>query len=70
MAQAFTTELQIFFGVAKAFGAITDILATGALCAFLTSAKTGMRQFALPPRLLSDLHPYLKYSGPMGSLIR
>ncbi|PFH49630.1 hypothetical protein AMATHDRAFT_194576 [Amanita thiersii Skay4041] len=34
----------IFFGLAKAFGAITDIIATAAMCVFLKSAKTGMRQ--------------------------
>lgn len=34
---------KLFFGLAKAFGALTDILATVAMCVFLSAARTGMR---------------------------
>ncbi|KAF8623279.1 hypothetical protein AX17_007485 [Amanita inopinata Kibby_2008] len=34
----------IFFGLAKAFGALTDIVATIAMCTLLNTAKTGMPQ--------------------------
>lgn len=53
---------EIFFGVAKGFGAITDILATGALCAFLTSAKTGMRQ---TNRLIDSLLKFIVHRGAL-----
>lgn len=32
---------QIFFGLAKGFGALTDVIATIAMCSMLASAKTG-----------------------------
>jgi hypothetical protein len=35
---------KIFFGIAKGAGAITDILATIAMCLFLSTAKTGISQ--------------------------
>lgn len=53
---------EVFFGVAKALGAITDILATGALCAFLTSAKTGMRQ---TNRLIDSLMKFIVHRGAL-----
>ncbi|KAF8591016.1 hypothetical protein K439DRAFT_1126615 [Ramaria rubella] len=35
---------QIFFGLAKGFGAVTDIGATIAMCTFLASSRTGMNR--------------------------
>lgn len=58
---------EIFFGVAKAFGAITDILATGALCAFLTSAKTGMKQ---TNRLIDELMRFIIHRGALVTVMQ
>ncbi|GJJ06679.1 hypothetical protein Clacol_000874 [Clathrus columnatus] len=35
---------KLFFGLAKGFGALTDVLATIAMCIFLSSARTGMQR--------------------------
>lgn len=36
--------VKIFFGIAKGAGAVTDVLATVAMCIFLRSSKTGMNR--------------------------
>jgi hypothetical protein len=36
------TLSQIFFGLAKGFGALTDIIATVAMCLLLVSSRTGI----------------------------
>ena len=41
------TLIQIFFGVAKGCGALTDIVATIAMSVFPKSSKTGMHEYVL-----------------------
>ena len=36
---------QIFFGLAKGFGALTDVVATIAMCSMLASARTGFDRY-------------------------
>lgn len=57
----------IFFGLAKGFGALTDILATAAMCIYLTSAKTGIAQTTT---LLNRLMRFVVHRGAMVTLIQ
>ncbi|KAJ7577971.1 hypothetical protein C8J56DRAFT_869400 [Mycena floridula] len=57
----------IFFGVAKGFGALTDILATIAMCFFLESSKSDMDQ---SNRILNNLMKYIIERGVLVTLIQ
>jgi hypothetical protein len=57
----------IFFGLAKGSGAIADILATIAMCIFLTSAKTGMSETNV---LINKLMRFVIHRGALVTLIQ
>ncbi|KIK54782.1 hypothetical protein GYMLUDRAFT_176682, partial [Collybiopsis luxurians FD-317 M1] len=57
----------ILFGIAKGLGAITDIMATIAMCAFLSNAKTGIRQ---TDSLVKSLIQYVIERGAVVTLIQ
>ncbi|KAG6905397.1 hypothetical protein DXG01_002990 [Tephrocybe rancida] len=57
----------IFFGVAKGFGTITDILATVAMCIHLTSARTGISD---TNNLLNMLIGFVVHRGALVTLIQ
>ncbi|TFK38471.1 hypothetical protein BDQ12DRAFT_606166 [Crucibulum laeve] len=62
-----TFSVSVFFGVAKGFGAATDILATIAMCVFLTSSKTGMKQ---TNSMLKALIQFIIHRGALVTLIQ
>jgi len=57
----------IFFGIAKGFGALTDILATTAMCLFLTSSKTSMSQ---TNSVLKSLMQFVIHRGALVTLVQ
>jgi len=57
----------IFFGLAKGFGAATDVLATVAMCIFLTSSKTGIAE---TNTLLNKLILFVIHRGALVTLIQ
>ncbi|KAJ3569569.1 hypothetical protein NP233_g4971 [Leucocoprinus birnbaumii] len=57
----------IFFGIAKGAGALTDILATAAMCLFLESSKTGMNG---TNSLLHSLMQFVIHRGALVTLIQ
>ncbi|KDQ22779.1 hypothetical protein PLEOSDRAFT_1049984 [Pleurotus ostreatus PC15] len=57
----------IFFGLAKGFGALTDIIATIAMCILLSGAKTGIQQ---TNGLLKSLIHYVVHRGVLVTLIQ
>ncbi|RDB21960.1 hypothetical protein Hypma_010971 [Hypsizygus marmoreus] len=57
----------IFFGVAKGFGAVTDILATIAMCIYLTSSRTGISE---TNKLLNTLVQFVIHRGALVTLIQ
>ncbi|KIK54781.1 hypothetical protein GYMLUDRAFT_206258, partial [Collybiopsis luxurians FD-317 M1] len=57
----------ISFGLAKGFGAITDIMATIAMCAFLSNAKTGMEQ---TDTLVKNLIQFIIERGALVTLVQ
>ncbi|KAJ3992545.1 hypothetical protein F5050DRAFT_1579359 [Lentinula boryana] len=63
----FAVRLNIFFGLAKGFGAVTDIMATIAMCTFLSNAKTGIRQ---TDNLIKNLIQYIVERGGVVTLIQ
>ncbi|KAJ3730840.1 hypothetical protein C8R42DRAFT_651176 [Lentinula raphanica] len=60
-------DFAIFFGLAKGFGAVTDILATIAMCTSLSNAKTGIRQ---TDNLIKNLIQYVVERGGVVTLIQ
>jgi hypothetical protein len=58
---------KVFFGLAKGFGAITDILATTAMCMFLTSSRTGMPE---TNSLLTKLMRFVIHRGALVTLFQ
>ncbi|KAE9396414.1 hypothetical protein BT96DRAFT_113765 [Gymnopus androsaceus JB14] len=60
-------DFEIFFGLAKGFGALTDILATIAMCTFLSNARTGITQ---TDGLIKNLIQYVVERGAVVSLIQ
>ncbi|KAG6826839.1 hypothetical protein H0H92_014192 [Tricholoma furcatifolium] len=57
----------IFFGVAKGFGAMTDILATIAMCLYLSSSRTGIAQ---TNSLLNYIMGFVIHRGVLVTLIQ
>ncbi|KAJ3558699.1 hypothetical protein NM688_g760 [Phlebia brevispora] len=57
----------IFFGLAKGFGAVTDILATVAMCTLLASARTGMSG---TNSVIKSLIQYIVHRGVLVTLIQ
>ncbi|KDR76630.1 hypothetical protein GALMADRAFT_139541 [Galerina marginata CBS 339.88] len=57
----------IFFGIAKGFGAATDIIATAAMCMYLTSSRTGIERTTT---LLNKLMRYVIHRGVLVTLIQ
>jgi len=57
----------IFFGIAKGAGAVTDVLATVAMCIFLRSSKTGMNG---TNGLLKSLMQFTIHRGALVTLIQ
>ncbi|KAF9466831.1 hypothetical protein BDZ94DRAFT_1250903 [Collybia nuda] len=57
----------IFFGMAKGFGALTDILATIAMCMFLSSAKAGISE---TNTLLNKLMRFVLHRGALVTTIQ
>ncbi|KAF4588199.1 hypothetical protein EYR38_010166 [Pleurotus pulmonarius] len=60
-------NFSIFFGLAKGFGALTDIIATIAMCILLSGAKTGIQQ---TNGLLKSLIHYVVHRGVLVTLIQ
>ncbi|KAJ3715309.1 hypothetical protein DFJ43DRAFT_848159 [Lentinula guzmanii] len=61
-------DFAIFFGVAKGFGAVTDILATIAMCTYLSNAKTGFSTHT--DSLIKGLIQYVIERGAVVTLIQ
>jgi len=57
----------IFFGLAKGFGAATDVIATVAMCIYLTSSKTGIKETTT---LLNKLMLFVIHRGAFVTLIQ
>lgn len=57
----------IFFGISKGFGALTDVLATIAMCIYLTTSKTGIRETT---NLLNRLMRFVIHRGALVTLIQ
>lgn len=57
----------IGFGLAKGFGALTDILATIAMCVYLTSSKTGIAE---TNTLLNKLIQFVVQRGALVTLVQ
>ncbi|GLB42931.1 putative glucokinase regulator family protein [Lyophyllum shimeji] len=57
----------IFFGIAKGFGTATDVLATVAMCVYLTSSKTGISETTT---LLNKLILFVIHRGVLVTLIQ
>jgi len=57
----------VFFGIAKGAGAVTDVLATIAMCIFLRSSKTGMNS---TNNLLKSLMQFIIHRGALVTLIQ
>jgi len=62
-----STVFSIFFGLAKGFGALTDIVATAALCTYLSSSKTGVAQ---TNSLIKTLMHFIIHRGILVTLIQ
>ncbi|KAF9063240.1 hypothetical protein BDP27DRAFT_1335373 [Rhodocollybia butyracea] len=60
-------EFSILFGLAKGFGAVTDIMATIAMCTILVNAKTGMKQ---TDSLIKNLIQYMVNRGAVVTIIQ
>ncbi|KAJ3860612.1 hypothetical protein EV359DRAFT_75086 [Lentinula novae-zelandiae] len=58
----------IFFGLAKGFGAVTDIMATIAMCTYLSNAKTGFSTHT--DTLIKGLIQYIIERGAVVTLIQ
>ncbi|KAJ3806633.1 hypothetical protein F5876DRAFT_7512, partial [Lentinula aff. lateritia] len=58
----------IFFGIAKGFGAVTDIFATIAMCIYLSRAKTGIS--TRTDNLIKSLIQYIIERGVVVTLIQ
>ncbi|KAJ3746049.1 hypothetical protein DFH05DRAFT_906142 [Lentinula detonsa] len=61
-------DFAIFFGVAKGFGAVTDIMATIAMCTYLSNAKTGFSTHT--DSLIKGLIQYIIERGAVVTLIQ
>ncbi|KAJ3805202.1 hypothetical protein F5876DRAFT_70004 [Lentinula aff. lateritia] len=59
---------KIFFGLAKGFGAVTDIMATIAMCTYLSNAKTGFSTHT--DSLIKGLIQYIIERGAVVTLIQ
>ncbi|KAJ7590449.1 hypothetical protein C8J56DRAFT_1140467 [Mycena floridula] len=57
----------VFFGLAKGFGAVTDIMATIAMCRFLTSSKSSVQK---TNHMLKSLIQYVVERGVLVTLIQ
>ncbi|KAH0580506.1 hypothetical protein H2248_002001 [Termitomyces sp. 'cryptogamus'] len=57
----------IFFGVAKGFGTLTDILATIAMCLYLTSSRTGIAEMNT---LVNRVITFVIHRGVLVTLIQ
>lgn len=62
-----TLTFSMLFGIAKGFGAITDVLATIAMCSLLASSKTGITQ---TNNLVSSLMVFIVERGALVTLIQ
>ncbi|KAJ3889120.1 hypothetical protein GG344DRAFT_67361 [Lentinula edodes] len=60
--------MYIFFGLAKGFGAVTDIMATIAMCTYLSNAKTGFSTHT--DSLIKGLIQYIIERGAVVTLIQ
>ncbi|KIK54779.1 hypothetical protein GYMLUDRAFT_48478 [Collybiopsis luxurians FD-317 M1] len=60
-------DFAIFFGLAKGFGAVTDIIATIAMSTFLSKARTGMKH---TDSLIKHLIQYVVERGAVVTLIQ
>ncbi|KAJ3848348.1 hypothetical protein EV368DRAFT_86722 [Lentinula lateritia] len=61
-------DFKIFFGIAKGFGAVTDIFATIAMCIYLSRAKTGIS--TRTDNLIKSLIQYIIERGVVVTLIQ
>ncbi|KAJ3730582.1 hypothetical protein FB446DRAFT_736024 [Lentinula raphanica] len=61
-------DFAIFFGIAKGFGAVTDIMATIAMCTYLSNAKTGFSTHT--DNLIKGLIQYIIERGAVVTLIQ
>ncbi|KAJ8519194.1 hypothetical protein ONZ45_g3844 [Pleurotus djamor] len=61
------SSFELFFGLAKGFGALTDIVATIAMCKLLSEANTGIRQ---THGLLKSLIHFVVQRGVLVTLIQ
>lgn len=57
----------IFFGLAKGFGALTDVMATTAMCILLTTSRTG---FGRTDTLINTLIQYFAQRGLLVTLVQ
>ncbi|KAK7449216.1 hypothetical protein VKT23_013361 [Stygiomarasmius scandens] len=57
----------IFFGLAKGFGALTDIIATTAMCFYLSESRTGIRE---TNSLIKSLMKFVVHRGALVTLIQ
>jgi len=57
----------MFFGLAKGFGALTDIVATAALCVYLSSSRTGVTQ---TNSIIKTLVHFIIHRGALVTLIQ
>ncbi|GJE93828.1 hypothetical protein PsYK624_099920 [Phanerochaete sordida] len=62
-----STPFNVFFGLAKGFGALTDIIATIAMCSILASSRTGMTG---TNSLISTLVQYVMRRGVLVTIIQ
>ncbi|KAF4565482.1 hypothetical protein EYR36_002053 [Pleurotus pulmonarius] len=60
-------HFELFFGLAKGFGALTDIVATAAMCKLLSNAGTGMSS---THSLLKSLIRFVVHRGVLVTLIQ
>jgi len=57
----------IFFGISKGFGAVTDVFATVAMCIYLTSSRTGIKETTT---ILNKLMRFVIHRGALVTLIQ
>ncbi|EKM50731.1 uncharacterized protein PHACADRAFT_104105, partial [Phanerochaete carnosa HHB-10118-sp] len=62
-----STPFSIFFGLAKGFGALTDVVATVAMCFMLASSRTGMSG---TNSIIDMLMHYIMHRGVLVTLIQ
>ncbi|KIP07113.1 hypothetical protein PHLGIDRAFT_106054, partial [Phlebiopsis gigantea 11061_1 CR5-6] len=60
-------SFNIFFGLAKGFGALTDVMATTAMCILLTTSRTG---FGRTDTLINTLIQYFAQRGLLVTLVQ